>query len=98
LKNLEKAEIATIGDASFRKLLVGAIITRELEISHQIIRRISKMAADIQHKLTASKANRVFKKTLLLIEEVLIGAVKAFSKQTKGKCPQSSLLKQARFR
>lgn len=98
MKNLEKAEIATIGDACFRRLLVGVIITGELEISHQIICGISKMAADIQHKLTASKANRVFKKTLLLVEEVLIGAIKAFSKQTKGKCPQSSLPEQARFR
>ena len=98
MKNLEKAKIATIGDASFRRLLAGVIITGELEISHQIIRRISKIAADIRHKLAASKPKRAFKKTLLLVEEVLIGAVKAFSKQTKGKCPQSSLPKQARFR
>jgi hypothetical protein len=95
---LEKAEIAAIGDASFRRLLAGVIITGELEISYEIICRISKMDADIQHKLTASKPYRASKKTLLLIEEVLIGAVKAFSMQTKGKCPQSSMLKQARFR
>jgi 5'-methylthioadenosine phosphorylase len=74
-----------------------AVLARELEMCYAAVCYVSNMAAGMQERLTAVELSEISKKTMPVLEEVLIGTIKDLPTERGDHCPCSDALRNSRF-